>query len=53
MIRRHMESLGVTIGPYDMQIAAIALANHCALVTHNTAELSRVPSLTVGDWQIP
>ena len=27
-IRRHLESLGATIGPYDMQIAAIALTNN-------------------------
>jgi tRNA(fMet)-specific endonuclease VapC len=53
IIRRHLESLGTTIGPYDLQIAAIALANNCALVTHNTAEFSRVPGLIVEDWQTP
>src|SRR5947209_585589 len=37
-IRRHLEVLGTTIGPYDLQIAAIALANGCTLVTHNQAE---------------
>ncbi len=41
------------IGPYDVQIAAIAVANNCTLVTHNTAEFSRIPHLTVEDWQIP
>ena len=30
------------IGPYDMQIAAIALANRCTLVTHNLSEFGRV-----------
>jgi tRNA(fMet)-specific endonuclease VapC len=48
-IRCHLESLGQVIGPYDMQIAAIALANGCTLVTHNTAEFSRVPGLAVED----
>jgi tRNA(fMet)-specific endonuclease VapC len=52
-IRRHLESLGQVIGPYDMQIAAIALANGCTLVTHNTAEFSRVPGLLIEDWQVP
>jgi tRNA(fMet)-specific endonuclease VapC len=52
-IRRHLESLGQVIGPYDMQIAAIALANNCSLVTHNTAEFSRVPGLQIEDWQVP
>jgi tRNA(fMet)-specific endonuclease VapC len=36
-----------------MQIAAIALANGCTLVTHNTAEFSRVSGLTLEDWQVP
>jgi tRNA(fMet)-specific endonuclease VapC len=52
-IRRHLESLGQPIGPYDLQIAAIALANGCTLVTHNTAEFCRVPGLVLEDWQIP
>ena len=33
--------------------AAIALANGCTLVTHNTAEFSRVSGLTLEDWQVP
>jgi tRNA(fMet)-specific endonuclease VapC len=52
-IRCHLESLGQTIGPYDMQIAATALANGCILVTHNTSEFSRVPGLSLEDWQVP
>jgi len=31
-------------------IASIALANRMAVVTNNTAELVRVPGLTVEDW---
>ncbi len=52
-IRCHLESLGQVIGPYDMQIAAIARANGCTLVTHNTAEFGRVPGLMIEDWQVP
>ena len=35
----------------DMQIAAIALANNLTLVTHNTAEFSRIPDLALDDWE--
>jgi len=52
-IRRHLEQLGQVIGPYDLQIAAIALANGCTLVTHNQAEFSRVPGLPLIDWEMP
>jgi tRNA(fMet)-specific endonuclease VapC len=52
-IRRHLERGGITIGPYDLQIAAIAIANACTLVTHNTAEFSRIPALLLEDWESP
>jgi tRNA(fMet)-specific endonuclease VapC len=52
-IRHHLESQGTPIGPYDLQIAAIALVSGCTLVTHNTAEFSRVPGLVLEDWKIP
>ncbi len=52
-VRHHLESQGLPIGPYDVQIAAIALANGCTLVTHNTAEFSRVPGLLLEDWELP
>jgi tRNA(fMet)-specific endonuclease VapC len=51
--RRHLESLGLMIGPYDLQISAIALANGCTLVTHNQSEFSRVPGLLLEDWETP
>lgn len=50
-IRADLEKKGTPIGPYDMQIAAIALANHLTLVTHNTAEFSRIPNLGLDDWE--
>jgi tRNA(fMet)-specific endonuclease VapC len=37
---------------YDLQIAAIALANNLILVTHNTKEFSRIPQLQLEDWEI-
>ena len=40
-------------GPYDLQIAAIALAHRCTLVTNNTQEFSRVPGLRIEDWELP
>jgi tRNA(fMet)-specific endonuclease VapC len=52
-IRRHLESIGLMIGPYDLLIAAIALANGCTLVTHNQKEFSRVPGLLLEDWEVP
>jgi tRNA(fMet)-specific endonuclease VapC len=52
-LRFHLESLGTPIGPYDTQIAALALAHGCTLVTNNTSEFSRVPALTLEDWQVP
>lgn len=51
-IRAHLESAGTPIGPYDLQIAAIALARGLILVTHNTDEFSRVPGLVLEDWEI-
>jgi len=51
-LRAHLESKGLQIGPYDLQIAAIALANRLTLITHNFAEFSRVPRLLMDDWQV-
>lgn len=52
-VRAHLASQGTPIGPNDLLIAAIALANKLALVTHNTAEFSRVPGLMIEDWEVP
>jgi tRNA(fMet)-specific endonuclease VapC len=53
VVRRHLEVLGAPIGPYDLQVAAIALANGCTMVTHNTVEFSGVPGLVIEDRQQP
>lgn len=51
-IRADLARKGTPIGPYDLQIAAIALANDCILVTHNTDEFSRIAGLKLEDWEI-
>ena len=50
-IRAELASAGTPIGPYDLLIAAIALANNLILVTHNTKEFSRVTGLQLEDWE--
>ena len=50
-VRAHLASLGTPIGPHDLMIAAIALANGLSVVTNNTSEFSRVPGLSIEDWQ--
>jgi tRNA(fMet)-specific endonuclease VapC len=50
-IRADLAAKGTPIGPNDLFIAAIALANRLTLVTHNTGEFSRVIGLALDDWQ--
>jgi len=50
-IRADLARKGTPIGPYDLQIAAVALANDCILVTHNTGEFSRIAGLKLEDWE--
>jgi tRNA(fMet)-specific endonuclease VapC len=51
-IRADLAQKGTPIGPYDLQIAAIALANDLTLVTHNTAEFGRIGGLKLEDWEV-
>jgi tRNA(fMet)-specific endonuclease VapC len=50
-IRDELEVRGEVIGPNDLLIAAIALAQNLVLVTNN-AEFRRVRGLAVEDWTI-
>ncbi len=50
-IRAHLQRAGRLIGGNDLLIAAIAQTNGLILVTHNTGEFTRVPTLPVEDWQ--
>ena len=52
-IRANLTSTGELIGPNDLIIAAIALTHNLTLVTHNTAEFSRVKTLQLEDWELP
>jgi tRNA(fMet)-specific endonuclease VapC len=50
-IRSDLEKLGTPIGPNDLLIASIALANGVILVTNNIKEFGRIQSLTLEDWE--
>lgn len=50
-IRSKLAERGTLIGAYDMQIAAIALANDLTLLTHNVSEFSRIEGLNIEDWE--
>jgi tRNA(fMet)-specific endonuclease VapC len=52
-LRADLEANGTPIGPNDTMFAATALVKQRTLVTHNTAEFSSVPGLTIDDWQVP
>jgi tRNA(fMet)-specific endonuclease VapC len=47
---QHLLRRGLRIGAQDLQIAAIALANHAVLVTGNQRHFERVPGLIIEDW---
>jgi tRNA(fMet)-specific endonuclease VapC len=49
-IRAELERSGEPIGPNDLIIAAVVLANDGTLITHNTAEFERVSNLPTDDW---
>lgn len=49
-IRTYLENKGTLIGSMDMLIAAHALSLNIALVTNNTREFKRVPTLKIVDW---
>lgn len=50
-IRADLAKAGTPIGPYDLQIAAIALVGRLILITHNTREFSRIAGLQLEDWE--
>ncbi|MCB0129123.1 MAG: type II toxin-antitoxin system VapC family toxin [Caldilineaceae bacterium] len=51
VIRAQLAQSGTPIGSHDLQIAAIALAHGCTLVTHNVREFGRVTGLDIEDWE--
>jgi len=50
-LRAALAAAGTPIGPYDVLIAGQALARRLILVSRNTREFARVPSLRVEDWE--
>jgi tRNA(fMet)-specific endonuclease VapC len=52
-IRHALEVAGATIGPYDLQIAAICLLHGATLVTDNAGEFARVNGLKMENWLYP
>lgn len=50
-IRAKLEKSGTPIGPNDLLIAAITLANKLTLVTHNLKEFGRINNLVLVDWE--
>ena len=50
IIRAELEREGNPIDPYDLQIAAQALARNLILVTNNTAEFARIKKLALENW---
>ena len=50
-IRSYLKQNGIIIGPYDMLIAAQAIAKDLVLVTNNTGEFSRIKNLKIEDWK--
>lgn len=50
-IRSDLKYSGTPIGPYDLLIAATAIANDRILVTANTREFERVAGLKIENWE--
>ena len=50
ILRARLEADGRPIGPYDLELAAQALARGLILVTNNKGEFRRVPGLHVENW---
>ena len=51
ILRVQLEQVGKPIGAYDLMIAGHARKFRATLVTNNLREFSRVPGLTVTNWE--
>ena len=45
-----MRSQKVRVSTMDLRIASIAISNNLVLLTRNTGDFSKVPSLITEDW---
>jgi len=50
IIRSQLRKLGTPIGTYDIQIAAVAMAEDMVLLTNNTKEFERIKGLKLENW---
>jgi tRNA(fMet)-specific endonuclease VapC len=50
-LRSELEQRGEPIGPFDLQIASIAIANDAIIETHNVREFSRIEGLALENWE--
>ncbi len=50
IVRSSLEKKGKVIGPNDLMIASIVLANNGTLVTNNVKEFKRIVKLKVVNW---
>jgi tRNA(fMet)-specific endonuclease VapC len=48
--RALLHTRGAPVGPYDVQMAGIALSKDLTIVTRNKREFERVPGLRVENW---
>jgi tRNA(fMet)-specific endonuclease VapC len=49
-IRQKTESVGISIGPNDLFIAAIVKFHEGVLITNNVQEFSRIDGLNIDNW---
>jgi tRNA(fMet)-specific endonuclease VapC len=52
LIRHDLEQRRCVIGPFDLQIAAIALTHGLTVVTGNEKEFGRVHGLKIENWTL-
>ena len=52
-LRADLEKQGISIGAYDLQIAAHALSIDAILITNNVREFKKIKGLKVVDWVKP
>ena len=50
VLRQSLKKGGVLIGPYNLLITSIALANNLTVITRNTREFERVPGVKLENW---
>jgi len=50
VIRHQLRKQGTPIGAYDIQIAAVAMAENMVLLTNNTKEFERIEGLKLENW---